>query len=167
MVSDDYGKTWRSITNGLPAAAVHCLREHPRNARLLFAGHERGIHVSIDGGAGWSSLNLNMPNVPVHDILIQPRDNDLIAGTHGRSLWILDNISSLEALTPESPTSDAFLVPLARARLLAIYTPQAWFGAGQYFPPHPYFGAPIEDYLRTGSQDHVHVRIPDAHGGIQ
>jgi photosystem II stability/assembly factor-like uncharacterized protein len=166
MVSDDYGQTWRSITAGLPATAMHRLREHPRNARLLFVGHERGIHVSIDGGTRWSSLNLNMPNVPVNDILIHPRDNDLIAGTHGRSLWILDNISSLEALTPESLTSDAFLVPLARARLLAIYTPQAWFGAGQYFAPNPDFGAAIEYYLRTGSKDDVQVHIADAHGGI-
>src|SRR2546428_565699 len=28
MVSDDYGQTWRSITAGLPATAVHRLREH-------------------------------------------------------------------------------------------------------------------------------------------
>jgi hypothetical protein len=166
MVSDDYGQTWRSITNGLPATAVHRLREHPRNARLLFAGHERGIHVSIDGGAGWSSLNLNMPNVPVDDILIHPRDNDLIVGTHGRSLWILDNISSLEALTPESIKSDAFLVPPARARLLTIYTPQAWFGAGQYFAPNPDFGAAIEYYLRDGAKDDVRVRVTDGHGAV-
>src|SRR3954468_13152893 len=46
-VSDDYGQTWRSITGGLPDASVHKLREHPRAARLLFAAHERGIHVSI------------------------------------------------------------------------------------------------------------------------
>src|SRR3954469_24401522 len=60
-VSDDYGQTWRSITAGLPATAVHKLREHPRSPRLLFTGHERGIHFSIDGGASWSPLTLNMP----------------------------------------------------------------------------------------------------------
>ena len=107
----------------LPAASVHRLREHPRNARLLFLGHERGIHFSIDGGASWSPLTLNMPTVPVDDILIHPRDNDLIVGTHGRSIWVLDNISSLEALTPEAMQTDAFLVPPARARLLARLQP--------------------------------------------
>jgi hypothetical protein len=105
-----------------------------------------------------------MPNVPVDDILIHPRDNDLIAGTHGRSLWVLDNISSLEALTPETLTSDAFLVPPAHARLLAIYTPQAWFGAGQHFAPNPDFGAAVEYYLRSGSKDDVRVRVADARG---
>jgi hypothetical protein len=163
-VSDDYGQTWRSIVTGLPAASVHKLREHPRKSGLLFVAHERGIHFSIDNGTRWSPLNLNMPTVPVDDILIHPRDNDLIAGTHGRSIWILDNISSLEALTPDAMRSDAFLVPPARARLLSIYTPQAWYGAGQFFAPNPDFNAAIEYYVRAGGQDEVGVTIADAHG---
>ena len=105
-----------------------------------------------------------MPNVPVDDILIHPRDNDLIAGTHGRSIWVLDNISSLEALTPDAIRSDAFLVPPARARLLSIYNPQAWYGAGQYFAPNPDFGAAVEYYLRAGSKDEVSVTVADARG---
>ena len=163
-VSDDYGQTWRSITAGLPAASVHRLREHPRNPRLLFAGHERGIHFSIDGGASWSPLTLNMPTVPVDDILIHPRDNDLIAGTHGRGIWVLDNISSLEALTPEAIRSDAFLVPPARVRLLSIYNPQAWYGAGQYFAPNPDFNAAIDYYLRAAAKDETRVTVTDARG---
>ncbi|HET6957498.1 MAG TPA: hypothetical protein VFI56_12975 [Vicinamibacterales bacterium] len=163
-VSDDYGQTWRSITAGLPATSMHKVREHPRNARLLFAAHERGIHFSIDGGASWSPLNLNMPTVPVDDILIHPRDNDLVAGTHGRSIWILDNISSLEALTPDALKSDAFLVPPARARLLSIYNPQAWYGAGQYFAPNPDFNAAIEYYLHAATKEDVIVTVADAHG---
>ena len=166
FVSDDYGQRWRSIAAGLPATSVHRIREHPRNARLLFLGHERGIHVSIDGGASWSPLALNMPNVPVNDILVHPRDNDLIAGTHGRGIWILDNISALEALTPDAMRSEAFLVPPARARLLAIYNPQAWYGAGQYFAPNPDFSAAIDYYLREASTDAVGVTIADTRGAI-
>ena len=164
FVSDDFGQSWRSIVSGLPATAVHRMREHPRNAQLLFAGHERGIHVSLDGGVTWSSLNLNMPPVPVDDILIHPRDNDLIVGTHGRSLWVMDNIASLEALASGAVKSDAFLVPPPRARLLSIYTPQAWYGAGQFFAPNPDFGAAIEYYLREPSNQEVAVRIVDAQG---
>ena len=164
FASEDYGQTWRSIAAGLPQASVHRLREHPRNARLLFAGHERGIHMSIDGGAQWSPLNLNMPTVPVDDILIHPRDNDLIVGTHGRSIWVLDNIAALEALTPEVIRSDAFLVPPARARLLSIYNPQAWLGSGQYFAPNPDINAAIEFYQQEGARDDVEAIITDAHG---
>ena len=163
-LSDDYGRTWRSIAAGLPATSVHRLREHPRHARLLFVGHERGIHFSIDEGTSWSSLNLNMPNVPVDDILIHPRDNDLIVGTHGRGIGVLDNIASLEALTPDAMRAEAFLVPPAHARLLSIYNPQAWYGAGQYFAPNPDFGAAIEYYLRDGSKDEVRVTVSDARG---
>jgi hypothetical protein len=42
-----------------------------------------------------------MPTVAVHDLVIHPRDRDLIAGTHGRGLFILDDISALEAWRPE------------------------------------------------------------------
>jgi photosystem II stability/assembly factor-like uncharacterized protein len=165
-VSDDYGQSWRSLAAGLPAASVHRLREHPRNARLLFLGHERGLHMSIDEGASWSPLTLNMPNVPVDDILIHPRDNDLIVGTHGRGIWILDNISALEALTPAVMESDAVLVPPARARLLSMYNPQAWYGGGQFFAPNPDVNAVVDYYLRAAANDEVLVTIADARGSI-
>ena len=47
--------------------------------------------------------------MPVHGLVIHPRDLDLVAGTHGRSVWILDDISALEQLTPEVRSSDARL----------------------------------------------------------
>ena len=166
LVSDDYGQSWRSIAAGLPSGGVHRIREHPRNARLLFVGHERGIHASIDGGATWAPLNLNMPTVPVDDILIHPRDNDLIVGTHGRGIWVLDNIAALEALTPEALGGTGFLVTPARARLLSIYTPQAWFGAGQYFAPNPDFAATIEYFLPGVGRDEIPIRITDARGTL-
>jgi photosystem II stability/assembly factor-like uncharacterized protein len=166
FVSDDFGQTWRSIATGLPATSDHRTREHPRNPRLLFAGHERGIHLSIDGGASWTSLNLNMPPVPVDDVLVHPRDNDLIVGTHGRGIWVLDHIAALEALTPESVKSDAFVVTPAHARLLSVYTPQAWYGAGQYFAPNPDFGASIDYYCGSVPTGSVVVRVSDARGAV-
>ena len=165
FVSDDYGQSWRAIVDGLPPASVHKLREHPRNARLLFVGHERGISVSIDGGESWASLNLNMPPVPVDDILIHPRDNDLIVGTHGRSLWVMDNIGVLEALTPDAITTDALLVTPARARVLTVYNPQAWYGAGQFFAPNPHTGAAIDYYVREATPN-VTIAIADSNGAV-
>ncbi len=163
FASEDYGQSWRAIVDGLPAAPVHKLREHPRNASLLFVGHERGLSVSIDGGQTWSSLNLNMPPVPVDDILVHPRDNDLIVGTHGRGIWVLDNIGALEALTPEALSSDAVLVVPPRARILTVYNPQAWYGAGQFFAPNPDTGATIDFYLRDQAPN-VSIVIADASG---
>jgi photosystem II stability/assembly factor-like uncharacterized protein len=163
-VSDDYGQSWRDIVSGLPPTTVHKLREHPRNARLLFAGHERGISVSIDGGAAWTSLNLNMPAVPVDDILIHPRENDLIVGTHGRSLWVLDHINALEAMTAEAIATDAFLATPSRAHILSIYTPQAWYGGGEFFAPNPPFGAVFDYYLRDAASSGVQISILDPAG---
>jgi len=50
-----------------------------------------------------------LPVVPVHDLVIHPRQGDLIAATHGRSLWILDDITPLQQLTPAILESDAHL----------------------------------------------------------
>ena len=40
------------------------------------------------------------PTVRTDDILIHPRDGDLIVASHGRSIWIADDITPLEQLTP-------------------------------------------------------------------
>ncbi len=166
FVSDDYGLTWKSIAANLPATSVHRLREDPKNPRLLFLGHERGLHVSIDGGATWTSLNANMPNVPVDDLLIHPRDHALVLGTHGRSIWIMDDITPLEALTPDAIAKDAFVVPAPPARLLSLYSPQAWYGAGQYFAPNPEFGAALTYYLKNAGSGEAAIEIRDASGAV-
>ncbi len=161
-VSEDYGQTWRSLAAGLPETSVNRLREHLRNPRFLVLGHERGVHFSTDGGASWISLATNMPTVSVDDIVIHPRENDVIVGTHGRGIWILDGIGPLEALTPDVLRADATLMPISRARLLRMYYPQAWYGAGQFFGPNPEYGAAITYYLREAGAGPVHIAISDA-----
>jgi hypothetical protein len=97
----DYGKTWtrdRLISGALP---VYVVKEDLKNPSLLFAGTEFSAYVSIDGGANWRPADW-LPTVPVHDLVIHPREGDLIAATHGRSLWILDDITPLQQLTPRS-----------------------------------------------------------------
>jgi hypothetical protein len=84
------------------------VKEDLKNQSLLFAGTEFSAYVSIDGGANWRRLN-GLPTVPVHDLVIHPREADLIAATHGRSLWILDDITPLQQLTPAVLQSDLHL----------------------------------------------------------
>jgi photosystem II stability/assembly factor-like uncharacterized protein len=98
--TNDYGKTWTRITNGLPNNVfTRTIREDPTRRGLLFAGTETGVHVSFDDGANWHSLKLNLPVVPIHDMVI--KDNDLVLATHGRSFWVLDNIAPLRQLSDE------------------------------------------------------------------
>jgi hypothetical protein len=111
-------------------------------------------------------MNTNMPTVRVDDLLIHPRDHDLVVGTHGRSIWVLDHIDALEALTPQVLTSAQTLLPTPRARLMSIYNPQAWYGVGQFFAPNPDFGAAITYYLRDPAAGQAQIEIQDAEGKV-
>jgi hypothetical protein len=51
----------------------------------------------------------DLPTTRVDDVLVHPRDNDLVLATHGRSVLIMDDISALQALTPEVLASDVHL----------------------------------------------------------
>jgi photosystem II stability/assembly factor-like uncharacterized protein len=104
----DFGKTWTNITANLPAnEPVYVVKEDLKNPSLLFVGTERGVYASVDGGGRWEPLTTDLPVVAVHDLVIHPRDGDLIAATHGRSLWILDDISPLQQLSPAVLAADA------------------------------------------------------------
>src|SRR2546422_674646 len=100
----DFGATWRPLTGNLPEGGpVRVVREDPSNQSLLFAGTEFGLYVTFDRGRHWVSLRGDsLPPVQVHDLQIHPRDRDLVAGTHGRSIYVLDDITALEQMTPES-----------------------------------------------------------------
>ncbi|HEV7232580.1 MAG TPA: glycoside hydrolase, partial [Bacteroidia bacterium] len=95
----DGGKTWKEITNGLPAGPINVVKEDPERKGLLFAGSETQVYVSFNDGDLWQSLRLNMAPSSVRDLVI--KDNDLIAATHGRSFWILDDITALRQVNPE------------------------------------------------------------------
>ena len=95
--TNDFGRTWISISAGLPDNEfLRCVREDPSRRGFLYAGTEVGIYVSLDDGASWQSLRLNLPVVPIHDL--QVKDTDLVAATHGRSFWILDDLTPLHQL---------------------------------------------------------------------
>ena len=107
FVTDDNGKNWRKITNGIsPGEVVRVIREDIRNADLLFAGTETGVWFTLDRGESWERM-AGLPTVSVYDLKIHPRENDLIVGTHGRSIWIMDDISPLQEMT-DAVRSSAF-----------------------------------------------------------
>jgi photosystem II stability/assembly factor-like uncharacterized protein len=90
----DFGKTWTSITSGLPANHfVGALRADPVQRGLLYAGTDQGVWVSFDDGDHWQSLQRNLPNAIVTDLAVH--GDDLIASTQGRAIWILDDVAPL------------------------------------------------------------------------
>ncbi len=111
FVTNDFGRTFRSIVNNLPSNGidyVHVVREDPYNRDLLFVGTDIAAYVSIDRGASWQRFMSGMPTVPVHDLKIQPRDHEIIAGTHGRSIWIAD-IAPLEQMSNPAARGATYL----------------------------------------------------------
>ncbi len=93
--TEDYGKTWKRITNGIPSLHfTRALRADPLRAGLLYAGTEFGMYISFDDGASWRPFQLNLPVVPITDLTI--KENDLIVATQGRSFWVLDDLSVLQ-----------------------------------------------------------------------
>src|SRR5207247_177309 len=87
---------------------AHVIKEDNVDPKLLFLGTEFGLWISIDGGQRWAQYKgSNFPAVAVRDLVIHPRTSDLILATHGRGMWIIDDISSLRALIPESMNAEA------------------------------------------------------------
>lgn len=100
FVSDDYGKTWKDISKGIPVSPVNVILEDPENENLLFVGTDNGLYVSFDRGGSWEVFQNGMPNVAVHDLVIQPNAKHLLVGTHGRSIYKAD-IAQMQHLKPE------------------------------------------------------------------
>lgn len=97
--TEDYGKTWKTITRGIdPTHFTRVIRADRRRPGLLYAGTEYGMYISFDGGENWTSFQLNLPIVPVTDLTI--KENDLIIATQGRAFWALDDLSLLQQLSP-------------------------------------------------------------------
>ncbi|MEI8133849.1 MAG: glycosyl hydrolase [bacterium] len=108
--TNDYGKTWKQITDGIQEESfTHCIREDPHQKGLLYTGTDKGVYVSFNDGDSWQSLQLNLPVTPVRDIQVHPRDHDLVIATHGRSFWVLDDITLLRQLNENMSSSDVVL----------------------------------------------------------
>lgn len=104
----DYGVTWKTITKGIAKEDfTRVVRADPKQKGLLYAGTEHGIYVSYDDGTSWSSFQKNLPIVPITDLTI--KNNSLIVATQGRSIWILDNLTVLHQLQPDSRNAQTLL----------------------------------------------------------
>jgi photosystem II stability/assembly factor-like uncharacterized protein len=157
----DGGKTWTSISGNLPAKAyVQIIREDPKNTNLLYAGTEIGLFASYDGGRNWIPLNLkNLPNVSVHDILVHPRENDLILATHGRSLWIFDDATVIQQMTPQILDSSAHLFSVRPGMRFTSRFTRYGIGDKVFAGPNPAAGALITYYLKDKLDEKADFKV--------
>jgi photosystem II stability/assembly factor-like uncharacterized protein len=112
FVTHDYGAHWQRVTNGIPAGQyVRAVRPDATNARIVYAGTNRGVLISCDGGVNWLSFQNNLPAVEVRDIRIQPQFDDLVIATHGRAIWVMDDIRPVQRSACAVPTAPLVIGP--------------------------------------------------------
>jgi photosystem II stability/assembly factor-like uncharacterized protein len=165
FLTHDGGKTWKSISAGLPPdEPVNAVREDPQRKGLLFAATEQSVWTSWDDGDHWTSLQINLPHTSMRDLWVH--ENDLIVGTHGRSIWILDDISPLRQLAGTA-LRDAVLVRPAPAYRVAQSTwPDTPIPPDEPLGANPPPGAVIDYYLPRDAKDPVKLEILDAKGNL-
>ncbi len=158
--TEDFGKSWKMITQGIPVNTfVRVVREDPRRRSLLYAGTETGVFVSFDDGSNWQSLQLNLPVVPIHDMAV--KEDDLVVATHGRAFWILDDLTPLHQINEEVAQSEVYL-----------YKPRdAYRTEGRSFPvpnmgQNPPSGSMIYYYLKEKPKEEVILELLDAQGNL-
>ncbi len=160
----DHGKTWTSISNGLPDGHfVGALRADTKKRGLLYAGTDRGVWVSFDDGDHWQSLQRNLPSVIVTDLLVH--DDDLIVATQGRSIWLMDQLAPLRQLDASVVREPMHLfAPGAAIRLRGNQnrdTPLPREEPEGHNPPN---GALIDYWLAGDAKGPVTLRILDMAG---
>jgi hypothetical protein len=161
--TDDYGATWKRLTdgnNGIPKDwPTRVVREDPDREGLLYAGTEFGMFISFDNGGHWQHFDQNMPAVPITDI--KRYQKDLIVATQGRSFYIMDDVTPLTQITPQTASSGVVLFKPRE-------TVRARIGGGRGGrpqpgqPEYPQYGAMVEYYLASAPSTPVTIEILDA-----
>ncbi|HEV8364290.1 MAG TPA: hypothetical protein VGQ52_12285 [Gemmatimonadaceae bacterium] len=167
-VTRDFGRTWTSISSDLPAVGnVNTVRQDLKNPNLLYAGTEFGFFVSLDEGKSWKKFMTNLPVVRIDDVTIHPRDNDLVLSTHGRSVWIMDDVSALQQLTPETLTRDATLFEVRNAVAWKpdIRLRRSVTGAKNFQGENAPAGTKISYWLANAPSGDVKITITDVATG--
>jgi len=168
FVTRDYGATWTDITSDLPATGnVNTVRQDPKNPTLLYVGTEFGFFVSGDEGQSWVRFMNGLPVVRVDDVLVHPRENDLVLATHGRSVWIMDDVTALQALRTPMLEEDVHLFQPREAvrwkddvrRARSVTGDKNWIGDNA---PE---GTAIHYYLKEAATGPVQVTVADAVSG--
>lgn len=161
----DFGRTWTNISGNIPDGnPMYVVKQDPKNPDLLFAGSEFAAFYTLNGGQSWQRLNNNLPTVAVHDLLIHPRDGDLIAGTHGRGIWIMDDITPLQQMTPAVRGAAAHLFENRVATQWLSIQPQHNGGEISFIGQNPSRNATINYYLSNRITGDVKFEISDAAG---
>lgn len=164
--TNDYGKTWKKITSGIPSSAfTRVIREDPNKRGLLYAGTETGMYISFDDGGNWQPMQFNLPVVPISDLAIHKREKDLVAATQGRSFYVFDDLPLIHSFMDAGG--------LNAAKTTKLYQPENAYrmdGGGTTFPvtatigSNPPNGAVVYYSLKSKPTTDVVLEFLDSSG---
>ncbi len=163
--TNDYGKTWKKIVNGINSEHfTRAVTEDPNRRGFLYAGTERGIYYSTNDGEQWQSLQLNLPIVPITDLTVHKREKDLVVATQGRSFYVLDNLPVLYQLADAEKSSALLFKPEDAYRTAG----GGGFGLGPNAsvgrnPPH---GAVVNYYLKELPKKDLTIEFLDSTNAV-
>jgi hypothetical protein len=105
--------------------------------------------------------------VAVNDLVVHPRENDLVLGTHGRGVWILDDVTAIQELTPDVMASEAHLFTPGTAEQIRYESETGHTGDMVFRGQNPPRGAVIDYWLGGAvSADSLELTVLDADGNV-
>jgi hypothetical protein len=153
FISENRGRSWRSITGDLPSSnIIWVVKQDYVNENLLFIGTEYGIYFSTNKGINWIKLESGVPTIPFRDIELHQRDTDLVGASFGRGFYVLDDYSPLREISSVVDQKSNTLFPVRDAWWYMPSVPmQAKGMPGQgstsFRTENPEFGAVFTYYL--------------------
>jgi len=165
FVTNDFGRTWRSIAANLPDwQYVRTVRQDIHNADLLYAGTEEGVWISYNNGTSWQNFNLNMPPVSVRDIRPQAGFNDIAISTHGRALYILDDLLPLQQLPQAQAAGQMLFKPRTAYEFSSHANDEGLYT--RYAGQNPPAGVLIDFYQAKPQKTAPAIDILDSRGNV-
>jgi photosystem II stability/assembly factor-like uncharacterized protein len=164
--TEDFGKTWTAVTNGLPQdGCVRFIGEYSRRPGTVFLGTEHALYISTDSGTHWDRLGANLPTTLYMDVEVQPRTQDVVVATHGRSLYILDQGSTLTEWSAATASEAAHLYSIRPANIWQYWEDYSYRGQDFFTGENPPDGA-IIDYSLSKDAPDVQITIANAAGRV-
>jgi len=161
----DFGKTWQSVSNGIPEGSfLNCVREDPARKGFLYACTERGVYVSFNDGDDWESLQLNLPVTSVRDLVVH--ENDLVIATFGRSFWILDDVTPLRQIDSHVAADTWLFRPETAIRMRPGADQGTPVPMDETLAANPPEGAVLDYLLKDKPSTPIQLEIFDSEGKL-
>ncbi len=148
--TEDYGKSWKLITNGINKMHfARVMRADQKRPGLLYAGTEYGMYISFDDGANWKSFQLNLPEVPITDLTI--KENDLVVATQGRSFYVMDDLGVVQQMKSSFSDKNLHVFDVNPAYRMAGNSSNTSFGTPRNAGVNPPAGVVFHYYVKDVS----------------